>query len=642
MLESVVEELGDRIYRSVIAPLQRSSGFSGLVLGFDTEYDSKTGELISFQLSDGIKSEWDTSGKITVASLARLIEQVWNPEEGIEIILVSFFSIAELQFLPVKKSSFGWREYGAGSFDCSFFDERTCYAMHVFDLARFFDKQSLAKAAEAFGMKKLDWDRARITRRDLKKKGFREYALNDSVLVARIVQALRAQFSEWEVDPLEEKTAASTAASVFRRGWIHEEITCQNNSARLAGLRACWGGRAEALHRGSFRRLYEYDLSSAYPNAAIDFGVLPCEDTWREVTTLRQVEKSIGGVAHVRFEFPSKERYPCLPVILPNCQLYPLEGEEWVTFSEITYALELGAKVTIREAWGFTRGTTVLRDYMKEILTRRENAKGASKVAYKLLANALIGKLAQRVSDIDVELLREKAIEHDILIDDLARMNKEELRAIGLESQARVGSIFMPEWNALITGHVRARIARLVREWEAVYVATDAIWTPYKIPPKTLPRDLTLKRHGPGVVARTRLGAIFDDDKNPHVVHHSIWNRTAGREILEDIDGPPIKYRARRPIKLRESLRKSRRFGEWVVESRLAEAYWDDKRRLLPDGRTEPWKNADDYRTESKQSLKLRRAARRKREEEDVPQGSAKSSSRSSRGRKRNGRRSRG
>lgn len=611
MLPAVIAELGERIYSAVISPLSRSSRFDGLVLGFDTEYDSKTGKLVSFQLSDGVKSDWDTSGKMTVASLARLIERTFAPEPGTEIMLVSFFSIAELQFLPVKKSSFGWREYGAGSFDCTFFDERTCYALHVFDIARFFDKQPLSKVAESFGMKKLEWDRTRISRACLRRKGFRAYALNDAILAARIAQALRDQFEEWEVDPLEERTAASTAACVFRSGWIHEEVKCESNPARLAGLRSCWGGRAEALHRGSFRKLYEYDLASAYPIAAISLGELPCGDAWREVKTLRQLEACLAGVAQVRFTFPESERYPSLPVILPTCQLYPLEGEEWVTFDEVRLALKMRCKIKIIEAWGYKRGTgtTVLRDYMQEVLERRKNARGAAKVAYKLLANALIGKLAQRVSDIDIELLREKAIEHGILIDDIGKMNREELAALGLESQARVGSIFMPEWNALITGNVRARIGELVRKYEAVYVATDAIWTPHRI--TSLPDDLGLKRSGPGIVARTRLGAIFDDKNKPHVAHHSIWNRQAALDALKDLDGPRSKYQTRRPIKLRESLRKDIRFGRWVVESREADTYWDDKRQLATDGSSTPWRNVDEYRTESVRNRRERNRVRR-------------------------------
>lgn len=632
MLPDQIDALGKAALSSMISPLKRSAMFKGLVLGFDTEYDSKSGKLLSWQLSDGKKSVWDTSGKLTVHMLAKRIVEEYRPAPEAEVMLVAFFSIAELQFLPVKNGSFGWREYGAGSFDCSFFDPRSNLSMHVFDLARFFDKQPLSKVAASFGLKKLEWDRTRITKASLKKKGFKAYALNDAVLAAKIMAALREQFSEWQVDPLHERTAASTASAVFRRGWVHEEIKCESNEARLSGLRACWGGRAEAIERGSFAHLREYDLSSAYPLATLAIRTFPCGDSWSEIGNLRELRRCVGGVARIRFSFPHGELYPCLPVVLPQAQLYPLSGEEWVTFREVKYALDIGCKVTLLQAFGYRRGTTILADYMTEMLERRKKAEGAQKTAVKLLMNSLIGKLAQRVTDIDVDSLRLKAEEKDICIDDIGKMTRDELAALGLEAVARVGSLFMPEWNTLITGEVRARIGELARDYSAVYIATDAIWTQEKI--KKLPADLTLKREGPGIVARTRLGAIFDDEDNPHVAHHSIWSRKAGLESLQNLDGPSLKYTIRRPIKLRESLRKSLSFGRWVEETRESNSYWDQKRRLHDDGTSEPWRNVGEYLEAAKLATRERRQRRKAQDTEKEPSRHGGSAPKNRRGRK--------
>lgn len=614
MLERLILELGRGAYERVITPLKRSSEFDGLVLGFDTEYDSRTSELVSWQLSDGGARDSFETSKLTVARLADELVRTYGAKAGDEIYLVSYFSIAELQFLPVKRDSFAWREYGAGSFDCSFHSDKHSITFHVFDLARFFDRQPLAKVAESFGLKKLAWKRDRVSRADLKRKGFRQYAVNDARLAAQITRALRDQFAEWRVDPIQEKTAASTAAAVFRRGWVLEDVSCDNNSARTAGMRACWGGRAEALARGSFRMVYEYDLASAYPNAAITLRELPEAGSWREVKSVASALSMRGGFAHVDFKWRDDEPYPSLPVVLPESQLYPLRGREWITFDEIRAAVKAGCSVRILEGWGYKRGTTILADYLQEMLERRAKATGAAKVAYKLLSNALIGKFAQRVSDIDIEALRLKAEEEGILIDDIGRMTREELRALGLEAYARVGSVFMPEWNALITGRTRARIGELVRETRAIYVATDAVWTEHKL--KKLPSDLTLKRSGPAIVARTRLGMIFDAKEHPHVAHHSIWTRSAAIETLQALakgDEKRREYSVRRPIKLRESLRRGSAFGKWVEELRYAEAFWDNKRILLPDGKkTKPWPDTLTYEETQRAARKVRsRNARR-------------------------------
>ena len=611
----------------MISPLTRGSKFEGLVLGFDTEYESKGGAFLCAQLSDGTHSVWSQK-KLTVHGLAKWIAAEYGAEPGDEIILVSFFSIAELQFMPVKTESFGWREYGSGSLDVSFHDERTAITIHVFDIARFFDKQSLAKVADSFGFKKLSWKRDQISRADLKKPGFKAYALNDAILARKIVDALRNQFEPWEIDPLAEKTAASTAAAVFRRGWVDEEVKCDENRARLAGMLSCWGGRAEAFSRGAFQRVYEYDLSSAYPRAAIALGEMPCAGSWSEVSSVRKLASYRGGLAQVRFRFPDSEGYPCLPLVTKTAQLYPLSGTEWVTFAEIAEALAVGCKIEIIEGWGYKKGTTILRDYMEEILEKRAAAKGAQKVAFKLLANSLIGKLAQRVTDIDINKLREASEKHGIQLDDLGSMRREELAVLGIESAPRVGTIFMPEWNSLITGHVRARIGVLARLCRAVYVATDAVWSTRKLSAKELRAwpDLELKRQGPAVVARTRLGVIYDDDENPHVAQHSIWNRKAALECLGDIDGRPLRYKIRRPVKLRESMQRRRRFGEWIEEERSAEGYWDDKRELAPNGRdSRPWGNVSDYERERKRAKLARTRSDREAKKAQASSGHGRS-----------------
>jgi hypothetical protein len=174
----------------------------------------------------------------------------------------------------------------------------------------------------------------------------------------------------------------------------------------------------------------------------------------------------------------------------------------------------------------------------------------------------------------------------------------------------RVGSVFMPEWNALITGLTRAKLGGLIREYRAIYAATDAVWTTRK--PRGLPDGLGVKRHGHGIVARTRFGAIFETE-GVHVAHHSVWNRKAALRCLEDLNSPPKKYATRRPIKLRESLRSGDRFGEWVKEFRVADAFWDGKRKLDTDGSSSPWPDVGSYLAERDRITEARREAARSR-----------------------------
>lgn len=610
MLRKDVEKLGGKAYAGMIRPLHRTSEFRHPIVGFDTEYTSKKGELISYQLAHEGRTAFLT-GRLDVDSLARECRKLIRTD-ATEVLLVTFWSLAELQFLPVVEEGYDWREYGTGSFDCTFMSERFKLALHVFDLARFFDRQSLAAVAAAFGKKKLEWDTKHVTRHALRSSLFREYAVHDAVLAAEILEDLRAEFRPYAVDPVVYRTAAGTAAAAFRRQHVTEDLRCDDNRIRLVGMRSCWGGRAEAFARGHFPQIFEYDLASAYPNAALVLGEMPHGKSWREVRTVREVSSYRGGLARVFFRFPKQARFPSLPVVTETAQLYPLSGVEWITFAEIEAAREQGASVRILEAWGYKKGTRVLSDFLQRVIAEREQATGAKRVALKLLANSLIGKFSQHVAKVDIEQLRKAAEDEGVSIEELLAMSTDERAALGIGTRVQLGSVFMPEWTALITGYVRAQLGRLIHAHPTVYCATDAIWTTERIvdPPPLL----SLKREGEAIVARTRLGCIWNEDET-HVAHHSIWNRqTALRLLRAMLKGKDRQtYPVRRPIRVREALAKGIMIGKWVEEWRTADCSWDEKRKLLPDGSTLPWADVEEYTLARKELDHGKREIKKKR-----------------------------
>lgn len=579
----LIDELGKLPYTRMITPLKTMRLSQASIVGFDTEYVSKTQEFLSCQLSygDGQHTAFHTE-KMTVDRLAKWVRSLGVDTS--EAILVSYFSLAELQFLPVKEDSFNWREYGS-SFDCTFRSVRHALDIRVFDLARFFERQSLESVALAFGFEKKKWARDKVTKADLNKKGFREYAVHDAVITEQIFNALRSQFLERSVDIAITETAARSTADAFRHEYVSEALENRNNRARYAALRAVWGGRAEAFRRGSFARLYEYDISSAYPQAAIGYGRLPETKNWSEFSSLKT--KATGGCCYIKFAFPRGETYPCLPVITKGCMLYPLTGQEWVTLDEARYAKELGCKIDVIEGWGFKGGSTALPDFLSTVLAERAVATGAKKAMLKLLSNSLIGKLAQRTAKLDIEKLWRTHVATGIDIEDLLRLTPEAAAEFGLKVTYSVGSCYMPEWNMLITGRTRTAISRLVREHSAVYCATDAIWTEKRL--KSAPEGTLLKRQGSGYVARTRLGFLGD-----HTVHHSIIKKTVAREMMEAGE-LRREYEFARPLKLRESLRNDKVVGRWITDWRTASLAWDEKRQLFPDGSTAPWKSVVEY-----------------------------------------------
>lgn len=581
-----IAEIGNQVFARGISPRKRSKVSGSDVVGFDTEYTSKTNELLAATFSHGDATgfhEIKRGERLTPVKLAR-----WIRELGVEttsVVLVSYFSLAELQHLPVAREAFQWREYGSGSFDCSF--RAGDMLIRVLDLARFFDRSGLAQAAEAFGMKKLDWSRASVTRRDLRRKGFREYAVNDAVLAERIFQALRREFLGQGVDIVVSATPARAAADVFR-GTLETPIVNEEHRARYCGLRAAWGGRAEVFGRGVFPVLHEYDLTSAYPAAVVAFGLLPRGEDWRECKTWRDVERCKGGVAFAAWKFPDGEEYPSLPVIHRARMIYPLRGAEHVTFAELLKAREHGAEIRLIEAWGFRTGDAALPEFMRGVMEQRKTATGARRVMLKLLANSVIGKLAQRSRRLDLEKLYRYCESEGEDFAEFVRLSADELKTLGFDYGYSVGNCYAPEWNALVCGLVRAQISDAARRFRALYVATDAIWVPDEL--ETPPEGFQLKRSGPAVIARAKLARIGE-----HVVHHGVHGRREARELVRrmlDEWIPEAGYEVRRPLKIREALSRGLPVGRWIVEKRTASLAWDWKRKLDSSGRTSPWRDA--------------------------------------------------
>lgn len=618
-----MERGGNVLYSRSVHPLKRSGRALGYVVGFDTEYTSKGAELLSIQLWHKDKSlfkVWPKGKKLTPRWLYKACVKLVEKTDQ-DFVLVTYFSLAELQFLPVVTEGFQLREYGRGSLDVQFAIQGTRQKLKIFDLARWFDGKSLVKAAKSVGLKKLEFDTKTVTRGSLRKRKFKEYALHDAYLCYEIMQRLRNHFLETtEIDPITVKTPASASASAFRHLYVKETLWCDVNRARYAACRGGWGGRAEAFKRGKLRGVYhEYDFTSAYPASGIALGEMPIQGSWKETKSVRVLERMRGGFAEVAFQFAPNVTYPCLPIFTQDAMIYPLSGRAWCTFEEVKQALAMGAEIDLIEGWGYNHGTTALRDYLQWTLDERREAQGAGKVMFKLLGNALIGKFAQQINKVPIEEYYRLAEEGGFYLDEMFGLSSDELIALGASAVVSVGPVFMPEWNGLITGYTRAALAELVDSGKAVYCHTDSAWCRQKPKCERLPFEI--KTSGPVKVVRTRFAGI-GKKYNPtevkagrtHVAHHSIWSLKAGCAMLNRFNGGGFEYEytIKRPLKLRESIKKNDTLGRWVKETRKGQTHWGGKRRLLPDGNTVPWASVTEY-LQWKGEEKCRKKQRAKR-----------------------------
>lgn len=616
-----VEKLGGKIYAMSIRALKRTVVYDGAVLGFDAEYHHKTKKLLSFQLHYGGKKcggkdclrkgcgLFVPCSKMSPEILARYTVNLLGtvPER---VLLVSYFSLAELQFLPVSHGALGVREYARGSLDVNFLVQKFgSMELEIFDLARWYDFSSLAKAAESIGEEKLEFERERMTGKILYTKRGREYAVHDAYLSDACCEDLRGEFAKKGIDIISARTPANASSQVFRlhygpRG--EEKWYCDKNRARLAACLGTWGGRAEVFERGKLKgKFHEHDIKGAYPGAAAAIGCFPVQGSWHRCKSALCARADAGSFVHLRFRFGNKVEYPCLPVSTPEGSIiYPRNGESWCTGYESRLAGDMGARLDLVEGWGYRKGTDRLSAFMKDCIEARKTAKGASRVMWKLLANSLIGKFAQRTDRINVSKLYELSEKLGVLIEDLCDMSFAEIRMLaeaeGIKvEQFSLGPVWMPEWNGLITGYTRARLGRALWKKGGVYCHTDSLWTQ----DRKAEKGWEIKRSGQVTIARTRFAALWAKG-DEHIAHHSVWTRLVASQMLKAFRGPldvVRKYPKTRPLHFKEAVKRGDTVGRWIEDGdptfwRRADTKWDGKRRLLPDGiHTVPWESLEEY-----------------------------------------------
>ncbi len=600
-----IKKLGKKAYCNKINGKPRLKRYNGVYIGFDTEYDSKTHELLSIQLWHKDRYIFreinETAAELTLENIytecLNLI-QCKNPPP--EIILVSYFSAAELQFMPVIEETDDLREYARGFADVSFPVENC--RITVFDLQRFFDGKSLKSAAESFGLEKLEYDTINVSRKTLQDKTFRKYAVHDAYLCYEMFDRLRQQFLALsECDIAVVKTPASAAAHTYRKLFISDEEykleSATDRRSRLVAMRGTWGGRAEAFRRGKFeKRIYEYDLCSAYPSALEVLKVLPIQGSFETVNSLKNIRNYAGGFARVYFRFPKCVNAPCLPVFEPQEQtlLFPLAGISDCTFHELKVAQDLGAEIDLYEAVGYKTGTNSLTEYCRWTKEMRGRETGARNTMFKLLGNSIIGKTAQTVCKISpIEYLKIKDRYPHFLLEEIVNLQPDYLLALGARETVSTGAVFAPEWFGLITGVVRAELAIMLNSCKAYYCHTDSVWTDTE--PENHWLKSEIKMTGKATVIRTRFARIGSRE-NGHIAHHSVWSREAAHDIIDSFVGKTFvrRYTKQRPLRMVESIRRNMHYAQWYTDMRTAHTIWGEK-RVLYGSNTRPLKDTTEY-----------------------------------------------
>jgi hypothetical protein len=466
---------------------------------------------------------------------------------------------------------------------------------------------------------------------------FESYALQDARIAYYAYSKLREFFLEsYQLDILDFFTRSSLASYIFRRDYLREPVTktkiidfpvsqkkCLSGNrvkyyetiqkkeyfdgdfnVRLMAMLCYHGARTEAFFVGRFEnvKLSYLDADSLYPSSAI-LQPLPVSDTeWVKLPCLDSSEterliQCAEGFVEVRFSFPSDCLYPCLPVcvVRDNTLCFPLSGVSHCTLSELRVAIKLGlTDFSILSGYCFIPTKREINHYLadclKSFLSQKRQAKKGTVdyEMYKLLVNALIGKLRQGNGDTEpFDLLRDGVIDSNVY----HRVSRKAAKS------KSVGELWIPEWASLILGKSRAIIGEFCA-LGAYFVSTDSVLLPANVDLscdalqqlRSVGSDLKTEievTHG--VIIRNRLYSLnpMDDlSRSRHTARHSVHMKE--KDFLAFIrEGyltkviPSLDYSVTRFIKLNDAVTKGKPLNsEYVYNGKINLAY-DNKRVLL-------------------------------------------------------------
>lgn len=616
------------------------------ILGFDTEFHED--RLLSVQLalysgngelkSKCIRENLDGyDGKRLLKDCIDFILE-YGVRPYTRIFLIAHFAVADVGHLANCLKDFKFREMNR-AMHSEFVvpeepDEKELVAenvelgdfhLKIIDLFAYY-QASLAKIGAWIGLPKLDVDRTRIL--DLyngDSEKFREYAVRDAEIALKAFVELRDfLWKKYNVELLKSPSIASTAGNIFRINYLEDNnipariaylidyrayrtkkgewSTRRVKEARFAGdirirdlaLLCYWGGRAECYVHGYMKGKFTlYDVSSLYPSCAM-LQPLPNRNTrWVEITLENFTDKGLEGFAFLEFEFPEDTRYPCLPVHgnLHDRLYFPLEGISYCTMSEVREALRLGCRIKQIEGFGFKASESeinhALASFMKAMLKlKMESQKGSVAYEnYKLIMNALIGKLAQRNPEDNMDYAQELFTAHGVPMEKAKWGRKIEL----------VGSLWAPEWASLILGRARALMSQFINKG-ALMTVTDSVLLPKRV--NTECEALTeLRKVGSDLIAepykvesalivRSKLYALLDAKgevvkEAHHAVHLSSEQcKEIFQKALQLGCDPDMKGERAHIIRLREALQKGKPLGYAELKPSRIYFRWDWKREL--------------------------------------------------------------
>ena len=448
---------------------------------------------------------------------------------------------------------------------------------------------------------------AGITKEDI------EYCARDCEVLWKALNTFLQEFGELR------PTIPSTAMAVFRRQYLPKPIWIRRDLDKLF-RQAYYGGRVECYRLGPIPHPnYYYDVNSLFPQAMVEAS-FPDPSTYRRmgVTTeeeLKNVMERYEGFATCEIQHPPSPRG-----FLPhrrddNRLLFPIGrfGGSW-TFPELRAFLARGGRVLrVSLCVVGERIPSPFREYVARFYELKRHAEGFHREIAKLMLNGLYGKFGEYhetqevyAERFDKDTFERLEKEHGgVTWAPISQAREDGYYVYQMGEQASAGhSIYA--WAAYITAYARVINLRWQeafneKGFEVFYTDTDSFTCASSIGVAgngPIPFDdsedlggLKLEKcHDETGKAThpTQLGWVGGNKFYQTCCERKLKGVKKEAEILsKDQEGRPIVFRYKAIRGLKDAIRKGAEVGApYFIAKHIGRDY--DKRRVFPDGHTEP------------------------------------------------------
>lgn len=242
-------------------------------------------------------------------------------------------------------------------------------------------------------------------------ESIRDYCLAECRALAALMERLQANLSGAELFPTRWDGAGAVAAALLKRENIKEHLAPEPKHLIEPVAQAFFGGRIELCKVGrANRRVYNYDIVSAYPAAAQHLPSM--RGLW--LNTHRSIGQSPNQFSLSLIEWDFRDiSAPWFPLPFRNARdgtiTFPEEGAGWYWTPELAAARMWANahgqshRIIVRDQWTLfpqTGPTSQPFAFVPALFEKRKEMKRAgngAQMALKLALNSLYGKLAQQI-----------------------------------------------------------------------------------------------------------------------------------------------------------------------------------------------------------------------------------------------------